>query len=91
MAAGLPETLVQLSKQTMNILAARRKPQVLPSTRQLRRKLPERQQSDEAIAEHGGNARDAVKALLGKVAYLEAARDRAVALVSYGYARGRIG
>jgi hypothetical protein len=46
--------------------------------------------ADEAIAEHGGDAREAVKALLGKIAYLEAARDRALALVSYGYARGSI-
>jgi hypothetical protein len=46
--------------------------------------------ADEAIAEHGGDAREAVKALLGKVAYLEAARDRALALVSFGYARGRL-
>ncbi len=46
--------------------------------------------ADEAIAEHGGDAREAVKALLGKIAYLEAARDRAVALVSYSFARGRV-
>lgn len=45
---------------------------------------------DEAIAEHGGDAREAVKALLGKVAYLEAARDQALSLVSYGYARGKL-
>lgn len=45
---------------------------------------------DELVAEHGGDAREAIKALLGKVAFLEAARDKALDLVSFGYARGRL-
>ncbi len=45
---------------------------------------------NEIIAEHGGDARRAVRALLQAVSYLEAARDRALVLVSYGYARGKI-
>lgn len=45
---------------------------------------------DEAIAEHGGDARAAVRALVVANAYLEAARDRAIELVSKGYVRGRL-
>ncbi len=45
---------------------------------------------DEIIAEHGGDARAAIRALLQSVSYLEAARDRALVLVSYGYARGKL-
>ncbi len=45
---------------------------------------------DEIIAEHGGDAREAIKALLETVSYLEKARDRALVLVSYGYARGKL-
>ncbi len=44
---------------------------------------------EEIIAEHGGDARAAIRSLLQSVSYLEAARDRAMELVSYGYARGR--
>ena len=43
---------------------------------------------DEIIADHGGDARKAVRSLLEQVAYLEAARDRALVLVSYGFVRG---
>lgn len=46
---------------------------------------------EEVIAEHGGDPRAAVRALLEVVSYLEKARDRAIALVSYGYARGKLG
>jgi hypothetical protein len=45
---------------------------------------------DSHIAEHGGDARQAIRSLLEMVSYLEAARDRALALVSYGYGRGKI-
>lgn len=44
---------------------------------------------EEIIAEHDGDLRAAIRSLLEAVSYLEKARDRAVALVSYGYARGR--
>jgi hypothetical protein len=44
----------------------------------------------EAIAEHGGDARETIKALLEKIAFLEEARDRALDLVSFGYARGKV-
>lgn len=45
---------------------------------------------DEAIAECDGDARAAVKALLVANAFLEAARDRALDLVSRGYTRGKL-
>jgi hypothetical protein len=45
--------------------------------------------AEEAIAEHGGDARAAVRSLLVTKAVLEAARDRAIGWVSYGYTRGR--
>lgn len=45
---------------------------------------------EEIIAEHGGDPRAAIRALLDTVSYLEKARDRAIALVSYGYARGNL-
>lgn len=45
---------------------------------------------NEALAEHDGDALAAIRALLEKVAYLEAARDRIVDLVSRGYARGKL-
>jgi Cdc6-like AAA superfamily ATPase len=45
--------------------------------------------ADEAIAEHGGDARAAIRSLLVAKAVLEAARDRALDWVSYGYTRGR--
>ncbi len=45
---------------------------------------------DEAIAEHGGDARAAIRSLLETVSYLEKARDRALDLVSRGYARGTL-
>jgi hypothetical protein len=44
---------------------------------------------DEAIAEHDGDARAAIRALLVARDYLEAARDRALGQVSFGYTRGR--
>ncbi len=44
---------------------------------------------DATIAEHGGDAREAVKALLISNALLEQACDRAITLVSNGYTRGR--
>ncbi len=44
---------------------------------------------DEILAENGGDARAAIRALLQSVSYLEAARDRMMVLVSYGYARGK--
>ena len=45
---------------------------------------------EEIIAEHGGDARAAIRALLQSISYLEAARDRASALASYGFARGKL-
>ncbi|REF89621.1 hypothetical protein DES32_0848 [Methylovirgula ligni] len=45
---------------------------------------------DEALAEHNGDARAAIRSLLEAVSYLEKARDRALDLVSVGYARGRV-
>ena len=44
----------------------------------------------EILAEHSGDARAAIGALLQSVSYLEKARDRAIALASYGYARGKL-
>jgi hypothetical protein len=46
--------------------------------------------TEEVLAEHGGDARQTIKALLGKIAFLEVARDRVLELVSYGYARGKV-
>ncbi|MEW6438619.1 MAG: hypothetical protein AB1508_15785 [Pseudomonadota bacterium] len=45
---------------------------------------------EEIIAEHGGDERAAIRSLMQTVSYLEAARDRAMVLVSYGYGRGRV-
>ncbi|MEI9914902.1 MAG: hypothetical protein WDN29_02795 [Methylovirgula sp.] len=45
---------------------------------------------EEILAKHGGDARAAIRALLQSLSYLEAARDRALVLVSYGYARGKV-
>ncbi len=45
---------------------------------------------EEIIAEHGGDARKAIRALLEQISYLELARNRAVALASYGFARGKL-
>jgi hypothetical protein len=45
---------------------------------------------DEIMAEHGGDARAAIRALLQAVSYLEKARDKALVLVSYGYVRGKV-
>jgi hypothetical protein len=46
--------------------------------------------AEEAITAHGGDAREAIRALLSRIAFLEAARDRALDLVSFGYARGKV-
>jgi hypothetical protein len=43
---------------------------------------------DEAIAECGGNMRDAMRELIAACRYLEAARERALDMVSRGYVRG---
>jgi hypothetical protein len=43
---------------------------------------------DEAIAECSGNMRDAMRELIAACRYLEAARDRALDMVSRGYVRG---
>ncbi len=45
---------------------------------------------EEIITEHSGDMRAAIRALLQSISYLEAARDRAMVLVSYGYARGKV-
>ncbi len=45
---------------------------------------------EEAIKDHGGDAKAALKSLLVSNAFLEAARDRALDLVSTGYARGKL-
>ncbi|MEI9916491.1 MAG: hypothetical protein WDN29_12640 [Methylovirgula sp.] len=47
--------------------------------------------ADAMIAEHGGDAREAVKALLICNALLEQAHDRALTLISHGYMRGHRG
>jgi len=44
---------------------------------------------DQAIAEHGGNAREAVRALLAANAYLEVERDQALGMLSRGFVRGQ--
>ena len=45
---------------------------------------------EEILAEYNGDARAAIRALLQAVSYLEKARDRAIAMASYGYARGKL-
>jgi hypothetical protein len=45
---------------------------------------------DEVIAEHGGDTRAAIRALIAAGDCLEAARDVALAQVSFGYKRGRL-
>ena len=45
---------------------------------------------EEILAENGGDARKAIRALLDQISYLELARNRAIALASYGYARGKL-
>lgn len=45
---------------------------------------------EEILAEHGGDVRAAIRSLLEQVSYLEKVRDRALVLVSYGYARGKL-
>ena len=45
--------------------------------------------ADQAIAACGGDAREAVKALLVAIDFLEAQSDELRAAVSAGYARGR--
>jgi hypothetical protein len=45
--------------------------------------------TDQAIAACGGNARDAVKALIVATEFLEAEMKQLQAAVSNGYARGR--
>ncbi len=45
---------------------------------------------DEIIAEHSGDARKAIRGLLEQVSYLELARNRAIALASFGFARGKL-
>lgn len=45
---------------------------------------------EEILGEHGGDARKAIRALLEQISYLEMARNRAIALASYGYARGKL-
>jgi hypothetical protein len=45
---------------------------------------------EEILAEHSGDARAAIRALLAQISYLELARNRAIALASYGYARGKL-
>lgn len=45
---------------------------------------------DEILAEYGGDAREVIRALLAQISYLELARNRALALTSFGYARGKL-
>jgi hypothetical protein len=45
---------------------------------------------EEILAEHSGDARAAIRALLAQISYLELARNRAVALTSYGFAPGKL-
>jgi hypothetical protein len=46
--------------------------------------------AEEIIAEYGGDAREAIRALLAQISYLELARNQAVALASFGYARRKL-
>lgn len=46
--------------------------------------------AEEILAEHNGDARAAIRVLLAQISYLELARNRAIALASYGYARGKL-
>jgi hypothetical protein len=45
---------------------------------------------EEIVAEHNGDARAAIRALLAQISYLELARNRALALTSFGYAGGKL-
>ncbi len=45
---------------------------------------------EEIIAEYGGDPRAAIRALLEQISYLELARNRAVTLASYGFARSKL-
>ena len=45
---------------------------------------------EEVIAEHHGDLRAAIRGLLVKNAFLEAARDKALDWVSRGYVRGAL-
>jgi len=44
---------------------------------------------DQAIAEHGGDARETVRALLSSNAHLEVERDLALGMLSRGFVRGQ--
>jgi len=44
---------------------------------------------DQAIAENGGDAREAVRALLSANAHLEVERDHALGMLSRGFVRGQ--
>jgi hypothetical protein len=39
---------------------------------------------DEILAEHNGDVREAIRALLAQISYLELARNEAIALASFG-------
>ncbi len=39
----------------------------------------------EILAEHGGDAGKAIRALLAQISYLEMARNRSITLASFGY------
>jgi hypothetical protein len=43
---------------------------------------------EEAIAEHGGDTRETIRALLVSKTFLEATRNQALDWVSFGYTRG---
>jgi hypothetical protein len=45
---------------------------------------------DEILAEHNGDVREAIRALLAQISYLELARNEAIALASFGYASGKL-
>ncbi len=45
---------------------------------------------EEILAEHSGDARAAIRALLAQISYLELARNEAIALASFGYVRGKL-
>jgi hypothetical protein len=45
---------------------------------------------EEILAEHRGDARKAIRALLAQISYLEMARNRVIELASFGYARGKL-
>jgi hypothetical protein len=45
---------------------------------------------EEILADHNGDAKRAIRALLDQISYLEMTRNKAIALASVGFARGKL-